>query len=193
MQASPGAPLSTYDAAHDPYGPERRALRDLELHWSAILGGTVAGWGLFLLLSVFGLAMGISGLGPTAWTATAMVCSSFAGSFLLVHLASERRSRSGRIEAIVAWGLSMIAGALFLLGALRTTWLAGDAGIATAGSLLALVGALAGATVATRRRRGRAISVPLHFWPTREDRRTAPGDLGSYDGGDEPTILPPTQ
>jgi peptidoglycan/LPS O-acetylase OafA/YrhL len=192
MQASPGAPLATYDASYAPHAPERRALRGLELHWSAIFGGTVAGWGLFLLLSLFGLAAGISGLGPTAWTAAAMVCSAFAGSLLLVHLASERRSRSGRMEAIVAWGLSMIAGALFLLGALRTTWLAGDAGIATAGALLALLGALGGATLAARRRSGRAIFLPLHFWPTREDRRNVPGDFGGYDGGDEPTILPPT-
>jgi len=191
-QASPGAPLATYDASYDPYGPERRARRHFELHWSAIFGGTVAGWGLFLLLSLFGLAVGISGLGPTSWTAAAMVCCSLAGSFLVVHLASERRSRSGRMEAIVAWGLSMIAGALFLVGALRTTWLAGDAGIATAGSLLALLGALGGATLAARRRSGRAISLPLHFWPRREDRGNASGDFGSYDGGDEPTILPPT-
>jgi uncharacterized membrane protein len=191
-QASLGAPLATYDASYDPYGPERRVRRDLELHWSAIFGGTVAGWGLFLLLSLFGLAVGISGLGPTAWTAAAMVCSSLAGSFLVVYLANERRSRSGRMEAIVGWGLSMIAGALFLLGALRTTWLAGDAGIATAGSLLALLGALGGATLAARRRSGRAISLPLHWRPTREDRQHVPGDFGSYDGGDEPTILPPT-
>jgi hypothetical protein len=146
---------------------------------------------LFLLLSVLGLAVGISGLGPTAWTAAAMVCSSLAGSFLVVHLASERRSRSGRMQAMVAWGLSMVAGALFLLGAVRTTWLAGDAGIATAGSLLALLGALGGATLAARRRSGRAISLPLHLRATREDRRNVPGDFGSYDGGDEPTILPP--
>jgi hypothetical protein len=184
--------LATFDASYHPYGPERRARRDLELHWSAIFGGTVAGWGLFLLLSLFGIAVGLSDIGPTVWSAAAMACSSVVGSFLVVHLAGERRSRSGGMEAIVSWGLSMIAGALFALGVARAAVLAGDAGIATAASLLSLSGALSGATIAARRRSGRAISLPLHWRTSREDRAGESGDFGSYDGGDEPTILPPT-
>src|SRR5256885_3696068 len=56
--------------------------RDLDLHWGAIFGGTVAGWGLFLLLSLFGIAVGLSDVGPNVWTAAALVCSSAAGAFL---------------------------------------------------------------------------------------------------------------
>jgi len=182
--------LATYDASYDPYGPERRARRDLELHWSAIFGGTLGGWGLFLLLSLFGIAVGLAGLGPTVWSAAAMACSSVVGSFLVVRLAGERRSRSGRIEAIVAWGLSMIAGALFALGAWRAPVLSANAALATAGSLLSLLAALGGATVAARRRSGRASSLPLHWGPSREDALSS--DFGVPDGGDEPTILPPT-
>jgi hypothetical protein len=184
--------MSTYDASYDPYGPERRARRDLELHWGAIFGGTVAGWGLFLLLLLLEITVGLSNLGPTVWSAAAMACSSLVGSFLTVRLAGERRSPSGRMEAIVAWGLSMIAGALFVLAAARTAVLATDAAIATAASLLSLLGALGGATIAARKRSGRAISLPLHWGARRADRTDRSGDSGSYDGGDEPTILPPT-
>jgi hypothetical protein len=152
--------LATFDASYDPYAADRRARRGLELQWGAIFGGTVSGWGLFLLLSIFGIAVGLSDLGPTAWSAAAMGCSSLAGSFLVVHLAGERRSRSGRMEAIVAWALSMIAGALFALATARAAAIAGDAGIATVASLLSLAGALGGATIAARRRSGRAISLP---------------------------------
>jgi hypothetical protein len=184
--------LATCDSSYDPYGPERRARRDLALHWGAIFGGTVAGWGLFLLLSLFGIAVGISGMGPTLWSAAAMAGSSVVGSFLVVRLAGERRSRSGRMEAIVSWGLSMIAGALFALFTARVAILAGDAAIAAGASLLSLFGALGGATIAARRRSGRAISLSLHWRAIREDRPGGSGDSGSYDAGDEPTILPPT-
>src|SRR5256885_10394950 len=164
--------------------------RDLDLHWGAIFGGTVAGWGLFLLLSLFGIAVGLSDVGPNVWTAAALVCSSAAGAFLVVRLDSERRSRSGRMGAIVGWGLSMIAGTLFALVVWRATSLATNAALATAASLLSLLAALGGATLAARRGSGRAISLPLYFRPTRED--SLEDDFSVHDAGDEPTILPPT-
>jgi hypothetical protein len=182
--------VATYDASYDPYGPERRARRDLELHWGAIFGGTVAGWGLFLLLSLFGIAVGLGGLDPTPWSTAAMVCSSAVGSFLVVRLDGERRSRSGRWEAIAGWGLSMIAGALFALGAWRATRLTADAALATVASSLSLLAALGGAALAARRENGRAIPFPFYFRAIRED--SPGGDFGARDAGDEPTILPPT-
>ena len=94
------------------------------------------------------------------------------------------------MEAIIAWGLSMIAGAVLALGVAST---ADGAGAAAGGSLLSLFGALGGATIAARSRSGRAICLPFHWRANREDRADVPGDdLGNYDGGDEPTILPPT-
>src|SRR5438067_3760211 len=182
--------LATYHPSYDPYGPERRARRDLDLHWGAIFGGTVAGWGLFLLLSLFGIAVGLSDAGPNVWTAAALVCSSAAGAFLVVRLDSERRSRSGRMGAIVGWGLSMIAGTLFALVVWRATSLATNAALATAASLLSLLAALGGATLAARRGSGRAISLPLYFRPTRAD--SLEDDFSVHDAGDEPTLLPPT-
>jgi len=181
--------LATYDSSYDPYGPERRARRELDLHWGAIFGGTLAGWGLFLLLSLFGIAVGLSGVDPTVWSAAALVCSSAVGSFVVVWLDGERRSRSGRMEAIVGWGLSMIVGALFALGVWRPMYLATNAALATAAALLSLVAALGGATLAARRGSGRAISLPLHWRQTRED--SLERDFGVH-AGDEPTILPPT-
>jgi len=120
-----------------------------------------------------------------------MVLSSAAGSFLVVRLAGERRSRSGRLEAIVGWGLSMTAGALFAVFAWRARILAPDAAVVTAASLVSILAALFGATLAARRGSGRSLAVPLVFRPVREDALDEPGSFDLQDASDEPTILPP--
>jgi hypothetical protein len=194
--------VATYDPARDPYGPDRRARRDLDVPWSAIFGGTVVGWGVFLLLVLFGNAAGLgipdlapardAALGQAMGTAAAMILSSVAGGSCVAWLAGERRSRSGRIEAVVSWALSMIGGALFALllanASGRRAFPSASAPIA-AGALLSLFGALAGATIAARRRSGRGVGFPMYFQaPARE--RSVPFE--PYDGErDEPTILPP--
>jgi hypothetical protein len=183
--------LATYDPSYDPYGPERRVQRDVRLNWGAIAGGTVAGWGVFFLLLLFGIAVRVYDSGATAWSAAAMVVSSAAGAFLVVRLAGERRSRSGRMEAIVGWGLSMTAGALFALLAWRARILAADAALATAASLVSVLAALCGATIAAKRGSGRALPMPSIWRPARQDSRDEPGTFDLHDASDEPTILPP--
>jgi len=183
--------LATYDPSYDPYGPERRVKRDIRLDWGAIAGGTVAGWGVFFVLSLFGIAVRLSDSGPTAWSAAAMVASSAAGSFLVVRLSGERRSPSGRREAIVGWGLSMTGAAVFALFAWRARILASEAGLATVASLLSLLAALCGATLAARRGSGRAVSLPSIWRPPREHSLDEPGTFDLDDASDEPTILPP--
>jgi len=194
--------VATYEPIRDPYGPDRRARRDIDLPWSAIFGGTVVGWGVFLLLALVGNAAGVriadmaparDGTVGAMGTAAAMILSSLAGGSCVASLAAERRSRSGRIEAVVSWALSMIGGTLFALllanragrGAFPTS-----SALLPAGALLSLFGALAGATIAARRRSGRGVAFPIYFQATGRERSLA---FEPYDGErDEPTILPPT-
>jgi hypothetical protein len=195
--------LATYDPSYDPYGSNRRARRDLDLDFRAIAAGTIVGWGLFLFLSLVGLAAGLPGLDPRAarppnaagaavWTAFAMLVSSVVGGFLVVRLAGERRSRSGRMEAVVSWGLSMMAGTLIALGTATPAARAQGALAAAAGALLALVGGIAGATVAVHRRSARGTTLPA-YWRAAPEESAGESDRASYpDTSDEPTILPPT-
>ena len=196
--------MATYDPSYDPYGTERRARRDLDLDFRAVVAGTIVGWGLLLFLSLVGLAAGLSGLDPRGarpanaagaaiWTAFAMLVSSILGAFLVVRLAGERRSRSGRMEAVVSWGLSMIAGTLIALGTATPAARAQGAVAAAVGALLALVGGIVGATVAVHRRSGRATTLPAYWQAVPEEGRGETRDPTSYAGdSDEPTILPPT-
>jgi hypothetical protein len=193
--------LATYDPSYDPYGSDRRARRDLDLDFRAIFAGTLVGWGLFLFLSLVGLGAGLSGLDPraprppnaagaAAWAAFAMLVSSVVGGFLVVRLAGERRSRSGRMEAVVSWSLSMMAGTLIALGTATSAARAQGAAAAAAGALLALIGGIVGATVAVHRRSTRAATLSA-YWQAAPEEET--GAAGSYTGDrDEPTILPPT-
>ncbi|MFL5429040.1 MAG: hypothetical protein ACJ79M_05445 [Myxococcales bacterium] len=194
--------MATYDPSYDPYGPDRRARRDFGLDFRAIFAGTMVGWGLLLFLSLAGVAVGLApihpyaatdaGAGSGAWAAAATLASSVLGGFLVVRLAGERRSRSGRMEAIVSWALSMIAGTLFAFATAANTAVRTDeAAIAAAAALIALVGAMGGATVAARRRSDRETILPAYFREEQEELPSAP--RGSYQvERDEPTILPPT-
>jgi hypothetical protein len=196
--------MATYDPSYDPYGPDRRARRDLGLDFRAILAGTVVGWGVLLFLSLAGVAVGIppihpyaathadAGAGSGVWAAAATLASSVLGGFLVVRLGGERRSRSGRMEAVVSWALSMIGGTLFAFATAASTAVQTDeAAVAAAAALIALVGAMGGATVAARRRSERATMLSVNFRDEQEEPiRAAPGSY--HADRDEPTILPPT-
>jgi hypothetical protein len=194
--------MATYDPSHEPYGPDRRARRELGLDFRALFAGTMVGWGVLLFFSLSGVAVGLApiqpysatraGPGSGVWAAAATLASSVLGGFLVVQLAGERRSRSGRMEAIVSWALSMIAGTLFAVATAGSAGVHSDeAAVAAAASLIALVGAMGGATVAARRRSDRGTAVPAYFRDDQEEPVSA--DPGSYQADrDEPTILPPT-
>jgi len=196
--------MATYDPSYDPYGPDRRARRDPGLDFRAILAGTMVGWGVLLFFSLAGVAVGLAAIHPYAatqadagagsgvWAAAATLGSSVLGGFLVVRLAGERRSRSGRMEAVVSWALSMIAGTLFAFATPASIAVHTDeAAVAAAAALIALVGAMGGATVAARRRSDRAAMLPVYSREEQEEpMRRAPG---SYQADrDQPTILPPT-
>ena len=86
----------------------------------------------------------------------------------------------------------MIAGTLLAVATAGSAAVHTDgAAVAAAASLIALVGAMGGATVAARRRSDRGTILPVYFREEQEEVPSAP--RGSYQvERDEPTILPPT-
>lgn len=109
---------------------DSRLARKFNLDWSGILGGTALGWGVLLLLSVIGAAIGFAAIDPYsvhpgngldtasgAWGLVAMVVSSFLGAFFVVRIAGDRRRSEALLHGAISWGLSMIAGALIAMSA----------------------------------------------------------------------------
>lgn len=115
---------------------DARLARKFNLDWSGIFGGTALGWGVLLLLSVIGAAIGFAAIDPYsvhpgngldtasgAWGLVAMVLSSFLGAYFVVRIAGDRRRSEALLHGAISWGLSMIAGAviaLFAAGAAAT-------------------------------------------------------------------------
>ena len=229
--------MATYDRSYGTTSArsaaDSRLARHLRLDWSALFGGAVLGWGILLLLSMIGMIIGLSvidsfGVRPAAsnagaaiWSAASAVVASFAGAFLVVRLAGDRRRSESLAHGAVWWGMSMLlAGmiALFASGVaafsrtpaannklhrgtrgqtvavIETT---GDGGLvaiyATAGAVLALVGSMLGSLAAASRESGVPFSNEFRL------RRRNPGGhqkesvfLAPDTRRAETTILPPT-
>jgi hypothetical protein len=124
--------MATYDSTYSSGDGRHPELRDrpMHLHWWAIFGGSVVGWGLLFFLSLLGLTIGLAAIEPYSarpaagidvgsaiWGLLALVLCSIVGAYLIVRIAGERRRREAALHAIVSWGLSMIAGALLAMAA----------------------------------------------------------------------------
>ena len=125
--------MATYDPTYPHAGSSQDPdLRDrpMHLHWWAVFGGSVMGWGILFFLSLLGLTIGLAAIEPFSarpasgldmgsaiWGMAALVLSSIAGAYLVVRIAGERRKREAALHGAVSWGLSMIAGALLAFAA----------------------------------------------------------------------------
>jgi hypothetical protein len=124
--------MARFDPTYPSGAGEDRDLRDrpMHLHWWAIFGGGVIGWGLLFFLSLLGLTIGLAAIEPYSarpasgvdvgsaiWGLLALVLCSIVGAYFVVRIAGERRKREAALHAAVSWGLSMIAGALLAMGA----------------------------------------------------------------------------
>jgi hypothetical protein len=131
--------MATYDPNHpsDGLDPEPRD-RPMHLHWWAIFGGSVIGWGLLFFLSLLGLTIGLAAIEPYSarpasgvdvgsaiWGMAALVLCAVVGAYFVVRIAGEQRRREAALHGTVSWGLSMIAGALLTMSATNTAARAG--------------------------------------------------------------------
>ena len=125
--------MATYDRTDPANGDIDLRGRAVKLHWWAIFGGNVIGWGLLFFLSLLGLTIGLAAIEPYSvrpgsgldvgsaiWALAAIVLSSIVGAYVVVRIAGERRRREASLHGLAAWGLSMIAGALLAMAAGRT-------------------------------------------------------------------------
>src|SRR5258705_73 len=112
--------MATYDrtwgTASMRSAADSRLDRPLRLDWSAIFGGTLIGWGAFLLLSLIGMTLGV----PAFWSACAAIVASCIAGFAVVKSAGDRRRGESLTHGAVSWALSMVCAGLIALFASGT-------------------------------------------------------------------------
>src|SRR4051794_35167336 len=112
------------------------------ISWGAVFGGTVAALGLWALLYVFGLAVGLStidtngvrSLRPSAlfaglWAVIAPLIALFIGGWVAGRGAGFVGRAGGAVHGLVVWSLTTIFGGALVVAALSTI----VSGVATVG------------------------------------------------------------
>jgi hypothetical protein len=95
--------------------------------WGAIFGGAFAALGLWLLLYVFGLAMGLSTMDPNnpgsvkgsgiftgIWSALSPLIALFIGGLVAGRLSGVFSRGHGALHGLIMWGLVSVAGVYFV-------------------------------------------------------------------------------
>src|SRR3954452_14780766 len=137
-----------------PLDPDPLAARP-HISWGAIFGGMFASLGLWLLLYVFGLAVGLSRLDPGdpgtlkssgiftgIWGLIAPLIALFAGGLVAGRAAGVPSRGEGAVHGLVMWGLTTVAGVALVAMTLAAVM----SGVVAAGkSALQLGGQAAGA------------------------------------------------
>ena len=91
------------------------------ISWGAVLGGVVSGMASYLVLTLLGLAVGLSAIDPQAaqpvgraplmtgiWTGLSMILSAFIGGYVATRLSGFTRKADGVLHGFVAWGVSTL-------------------------------------------------------------------------------------
>lgn len=111
-----------------------------QLRWGAIFGGTFVALGLWALLYVFGLAVGLvvadgesgrfnfPGAFVGIWAAIAPLVALFVGGLIAARTAGPQDKVSGAIHGAVLWGLSTVLGAV-AMWMMISALIAGAAGL----------------------------------------------------------------
>jgi hypothetical protein len=112
---------------------ERSARRPLfsAIRWGAILGGVVSGTSSYLLLSLLGVAVGLTAVDPNAaepvgrvplatgiWTGISMLIGAFIGGYVAGHMSGLSRTTDGMLHGFVSWGATTLLYAALTVSAL---------------------------------------------------------------------------
>jgi hypothetical protein len=91
------------------------------VRWGAVLAGTVAGIASYMLLGLFGIAVGLTAVGPGGagssgaipvatgiWTGVSMLISAFIGGYVASRMSGLARRSDGMLHGFIAWGATMV-------------------------------------------------------------------------------------
>lgn len=91
------------------------------IRWGAVFGGVVAGVGVYMMLTLLGIAVGITAVEPQAaqpvgsvpmwtgiWSFISMLVGAFVGGWVAGRGSGLRRRMDGMLHGLVAWGLTTL-------------------------------------------------------------------------------------
>ncbi len=91
------------------------------IRWGAIIAGVVSGSASYLLLTLLGVAVGLTAVDPNAaepvgrvplatgiWTGISMLVGAFIGGYVAGHMSALSRSIDGMLHGFVAWGVTTL-------------------------------------------------------------------------------------
>lgn len=88
------------------------------IRWGAILGGVAVGVSVQLVLTLLGIATGLSatdvsqgemlGAGPLLWAGISMLIAAFVGGYVAARMSGLKRKVDGVLHGIVAWAVTTL-------------------------------------------------------------------------------------
>jgi len=88
------------------------------VRWGAVLAGVAVGVSLQLVLTLFGIATGLSaadvtqgdapGMGPLLWAAISMLIASFIGAYVAARMTGLKRKSDGVLHGMVTWAVTTL-------------------------------------------------------------------------------------
>lgn len=101
------------------------------IRWGAILAGVVSGTASYLLLTLLGVAVGLTAIDPNAaepvgrvplatgiWTGVSMLVGAFIGGYVAGHTSGLLRSSDGMLHGFVSWAVTTLLYGLLATSAL---------------------------------------------------------------------------
>lgn len=123
------------------FGYEKRTFVS-SIRWTAIFGGLVAGLGSYIVLALFGVAVGLTAIDPQEaepvgavpvgtgiWSGISMLISSFIGGFVAARMSGLARAGDGLLHGFVTWGATTLLFAYLATSAVSSI-LGGTLGLA---------------------------------------------------------------
>ena len=100
------------------------------IRWGAIIGGLVGGTATYLLLSLLGVAVGLTAVDPQSpepvgavplatgiWTGISMLVGAFVGGYVAGHMSGLARSMDGMLHGFVSWGATTLLYSVLMVSA----------------------------------------------------------------------------
>lgn len=103
---------------YDPAGAYMRRPLFAAIRWGAILAGVAVGISVQLVLTLLGIATGLStvdvtkgeamGIGPLLWAGFCMLVAAFVGGYVAARMSGLKRKTDGILHGAVAWAVTTI-------------------------------------------------------------------------------------
>lgn len=125
MQSDPGLDYAgaSYAVANGTRRPLLPAIR-----WGAVLAGVVVGISVQLILTLLGIATGLSssdvaegdgvGMGPLIWAGLSMLIAAFFGGYVAARLTGLKRKSDGVLHGVVSWAVTTLLFAVLATSAI---------------------------------------------------------------------------